>query len=141
MFRVLYLAIVFLIAAPPITAETLHVLKGRIIRALAIDANDPAHILVGHKAKAAGSALVFRSFDGGKSWRTLNGNRPLHPNATDVQAVLPVSKKVLLAGTWKHGLYRSTDGGQKFDRVKPFPSSDIRDLRHYGASWRIQKPG
>ena len=40
-----------------------------------------------------------------------------------------MSKKILLAGTWKHGLYRSIDGGLNLDRVKPFPSSDIRDLQ------------
>jgi len=110
------------------------VLKGRIIRSLAIDANDPAHILVGHKSKSPGSALVFQSLDGGRTWRTLNENKPLNPIATDVQAVLPVSRKIILAGTWKHGLYISRDGGRSFDRTRPFPSSDIRDLQiTYGA--------
>lgn len=109
--------------------DGLHVLKGRVIRSLAIDTNDPAHVLVGHKAKAPGSALVFQSLDKGKSWRTLNGNKPLHPDATDVQAVLPVSKDILLGGTWKQGLYRSSDGGRTFNRIHPFPSSDIRDLQ------------
>jgi uncharacterized protein len=111
-------------------AETVrHVLKGRIVRSLTIDSNERTHVLVGQKAKAAGSALVFRSLDGGKNWRSLNGNKSLHPKATDVQAVLAVSKKVLLAGTWKHGLYVSRNSGQSFEQVKPFPSSDIRDLQ------------
>lgn len=109
-----------------------HVLKGRIIRALEIDAHDSAHILVGHKAKTPGSALVFRSIDGGQSWRILNGNKSLHPQATDVQAVLPVSRKIMLAGTWKHGLYISRDSGARFDRIRPFPSADIRDLQMAG---------
>ena len=129
MIRAVILSSLVLAVALPVSAQTLHVLKGRIVRALAIDANDPMHILVGHKAKAAGSALVFRSFDGGNSWRTLNGNKSLHPKATDVQAVLPVSKKILLAGTWKHGLYRSIDSGVSFQRVRAFPSADIRDLK------------
>jgi hypothetical protein len=111
-----------------------HVLKGRIIRSLAIDGNDPAHILVGHKAKRPGAALVFRSVDGGRTWRTLNGNKSLHPDATDVQAVLPVSKKVMLAGTWKHGLYISLNGGSRFDRIQRFSSSDIRDLQSAGGT-------
>lgn len=123
---------------PPVwsadAGNELHVLKGRIIRSLAIDIKDPAHILVGQKAKSPGSALVFQSRDGGKNWRTLNGNKSLSPAATDVQAVLPVSEKILLAGTWKHGLYRSTDGGRKFQPVGQFPSSDIRDLQIAGGT-------
>ena len=129
MLRVVLAVLIVACTGHTVSAESLHVLKGRIIRSVAIDANDPSHILVGQKAKAAGSALVFRSLDGGKSWQTQNGNKPLHPKATDVQAVLAVSKQVMLAGTWKHGLYISRNGGQSFDRISGFPSADIRDLQ------------
>jgi uncharacterized protein len=130
MFRFVLSFLVVLASAHAVWAETTrHVLKGRIVRSLTIEVNDPTHILVGQKAKAAGSALVFRSLDGGKSWRTLNSNKSLHPKATDVQAVLAVSKQVILAGTWKHGLYVSRNGGENFKQIKPFPSSDIRDLQ------------
>lgn len=136
MIRFAFCLLILISGVPPGWAEDnsgkFHVLKGRIVRSLAIDANDPAHILVGQKAKTPGSALVFQSLDGGKSWRTLNGNRPLSPAATDVQAVLPVSKKIILAGTWKHGLYLSGDGGTSFDRIRQFPSADIRDLQIAG---------
>jgi len=123
-----------LIALPDVRAadtggESQHVLKGRIVRSLAIDPGDPNHVLVGQKGAKPGSALVFQTLDGGKTWRTLNGNRPLGPNATDVQAVAAVSKEILLAGTWKQGLYRSNDGGRNFDRLPDFPSLDIRDLQ------------
>lgn len=133
MLRFVLCLLILSISAPPVSAsgagDGLHVLNGRIIRALAIETNDPTHILVGQKAKASGSALVFQSFDAGKTWRTLNGNKPLHAKATDVQAVLAVSKEIILAGTWKHGLYLSRDGGRKFERIEPFPSADIRDLQ------------
>ncbi len=114
--------------------ETRHVLKGRIIRALAFEAGDPNHILVGQKAQKAGSGLVFKSLNGAASWRTQNTNAPLNPAATDVQAVAALSKSVLLAGTWKHGLYRSSDGGRTFQRVKGFPSKDVRDFAINGTT-------
>ncbi len=109
-----------------------HRLKGRIVRALAVEPGNPSHVLVGQKADKAGSGLVFKSLDGTRNWRTQNGNAPLSANATDVQAVAAVSPDLLLAGTWKHGLYASRNGGRKFDRLAGFPGSDIRDLQVVG---------
>lgn len=117
------------VQAADIELENRHVLKGRIIRSLAIEPGDPNHVLVGQKGAKPGSALVFQTLDGGETWRTLNSNRPLGPKATDVQAVAAVSKDILLAGTWKHGLFRSSDGGRDFVRLTGFPSLDIRDLQ------------
>lgn len=131
-FRCAALLIMFLAnlaASAELLAEARHVLKDRVIRSLAIEPGDANHLLVGQKGGKPGSALVFQCLDGGKSWLTLNGNRPLSPDATDVQAVAAVSKKRLLAGTWKHGLYLSRDGGRNFERLADFPSSDIRDLQ------------
>src|SRR5690606_23452592 len=33
-----------------------------------------------------------------------------------------------LAGTWKNGLYYSSNGGKKFSRVKKFPATDVRSV-------------
>ncbi len=109
-----------------------HKLKGRIVRSLAVEPGNAAHVLVGQKASKAGSALVFKSLDGTASWRTQNGNAPLAPQATDVQAVAAVSAELLLAGTWKQGLYVSRDGGGSFSRVTGFPGADVRDLKVAG---------
>ncbi|NNF78237.1 MAG: hypothetical protein HKN05_09430 [Rhizobiales bacterium] len=114
--------------------ESRHVLKGRIIRALALEPGDPNHILVGQKARKPGSGLVFKSLDGGKTWRTQNANAALSPAATDVQAVAAASKSLLLAGTWKQGLFVSTNGGGKFQPVRAVPSNDIRDLAVSGTT-------
>lgn len=111
-----------------------HVLKGRIIRALAIDPGDPNHILVGQKGRKPGSGLVFKSLDGGRSWRTQNANKALSMAATDMQAVAALSKSALLAGTWKHGLFVSTDGGKKFEQARAFPSTDVRDFAVSGTT-------
>lgn len=76
-----------------------HRLRDRIIRALAVEPGNAKHVLVGQKAGKAGSGLVFKSLDGTGSWRTQNDNKPLSPEATDVQAVAAVSAELLLAGT------------------------------------------
>lgn len=106
-----------------------HRLKGRIIRALAVEPGSERHVLVGQKGNKPGSGLVFKSTDGADTWRTQNGNAPLSPESTDVQAVAAISADLVLAGTWKHGLFVSRDGGRQFLPVDGFPSSDIRDLR------------
>lgn len=136
MIRFIFLLASLTLPAMPAGAEEHsgrdHKLKGRIIRALAVEPGNAAHVLVGHKADKAGSALVFKSLDGAGSWRTQNGNAPLAPKATDVQAVAAVSAGLVLAGTWKHGLYVSRDGGGSFARLTGFPSADIRDLQLAG---------
>jgi len=132
---ILILAAVSLLVIPTWAQEQSdrdHKLKGRIIRALAVEPGNAAHVLVGQKAGKAGSALVFKSLDGTRSWRTQNDNAPLAPKATDVRAVAALSADLLLAGTWKHGLYVSRNAGSSFVRQTGFPSTDIRDLQGAG---------
>ena len=107
-------------------------LDGRVIRSIEIASFDTNLLMVGNKGKQPGDATVFVSRDGGVNWRFLNSNKSLHENATDVQAVLPVSPSVMLAGTWKHGLFRSIDAGRSFNQVKDFPSNDVRSLTVQG---------
>lgn len=111
-----------------LAAEPLHVLKGRIIRALAVHPTQPDRILAGSKGKQAGSGKVFESRDGGRTWRTLNQGKALDSSTSDVQAVAYGPDETILAGTWKRGLFVSRDGGKSFEKVDGFPESDIRDL-------------
>ena len=100
-------------------------LKGRIIRSISVASFNKNLIIVGNKGKAAGDATLFVSKNGGVSWQFLNSNKPLNGQATDVQAVAAVDANIYLAGTWKHGLFRSSDGGASFSPVS-FPSKDVR---------------
>lgn len=103
-------------------------LKNRVTRSLATSHFDSAVLLVGNKGPAAGDAKLFMSHDGGVSWRFLNQAKPLTDQATDVQALAMVSPHIILAGTWKHGLFRSEDAGDQFSAVSAFPSKDVRGL-------------
>lgn len=108
--------------------ESRHSLGQRIVRALAVHDREPERILVGNKGQQPGTALVFESRDAGRSWTTLNGGRPLAPEASDVQAVAYGPKGTILAGTWKHGLFVSRDDGASFTPHAGFPSQDVRDI-------------
>lgn len=103
-------------------------LKTRVIRSIAVAPFDDKSIIVGNKGSKAGEAQLFASSDGGVSWRFLNAGKSLSPNATDVQSVGYVSPAVILAGTWKHGLFRSENSGDSFSPVSGLPVKDIRSL-------------
>jgi len=115
-----------------ISAETQSIviekLKGRIIRSVSVANFDNQQIIVGNKGGDAGDAIVFSSNNGGISWRFLNGGSPLHSQATDVQAVAYISQQIVMAGTWKHGLYRSLDAGESFTKVDSFAAKDVRSF-------------
>ena len=128
MERFIVISLAVLVFAAEAAAESRHVLKGRIIRALAIEPGNPDHILVGQKAGKPGSGLVFKSLDGGKTWRTQNGNAPMAPSAADVQAVAALSATRLLAGTWKHGAFSSRNGGRRFEALAGELGADVRDF-------------
>lgn len=132
--RTISFAVCFLflanIAATAVASETevRRVLEGKIVRSLVVDPTNASHVLIGQKGGAPGSAKVFQSRNGGETWHTLNGGAPLSPEATDVQAVAAVGEDIVLAGTWKHGLFISTDKGESFSWAAGFPSNDIRDF-------------
>ena len=123
----LFLALIVLPAAAS-AAEPLQVLEGRIVRSLAVHPEDSNRILVGNKRREAGGAEVYESRDGGRTWTTLNQGRPLDPAASDVQALAYGPDGLVLAGTWKHGLFVSRDAGGRFEKDARFPESDVRDL-------------
>ena len=124
----LLLATVHPLSAAELWGGSFSKLNSRIIRSLAVAPHDQSLIMVGNKGPSAGAAQLFASNDGGVSWRFLNAGKPLAGDATDVQAVAFVSPTVMLAGTWKHGLYRSDNAGATFGRVKQLPSKDIRSI-------------
>ena len=114
--------------AAPLLNTSIEKLSGRIIRSLSVAPFDSELIIAGNKGKNAGDATLFASDNGGISWRFLNQGRSLNPAASDVQAVHYLNPRIVLAGTWKHGLYRSIDAGNTFARVNGFPSTDVRSI-------------
>lgn len=74
-----------------------------------------------HHPDKNGAVGVYRSDDGGKSWKLLDG-LPKGVGATDVQ-ISPEDDKILYAGLGdrmkgsEHGAYRSKDGGKSWSKL------------------------
>lgn len=106
-------------------------LKGSVIRSIGKTPTSPPIFYAGLKGDKLGSAQVFKSEDAGKTWFALNDGKPISPYASDIQAISIANDATnsIYAGTWKDGLFKSTDNGETWNRVLKMPSSDIRSIK------------
>lgn len=106
-------------------------LKGKIIRALSASPHSNTTFYAGLKGKDMGAALLYKSEDAGVSWNVLNNGKPISSYAADIQAVAESQDKdkTIYVGTWKDGLFKSTDRGDSWKRVITAPSLDIRSIK------------
>ena len=63
---------------------------------------------------AAGEGGIYRTVNGGKSWRTLNNG--LHKLTVNTIAIDPKEPTILFAGT-DRGLFKSVDGGEDWEKI------------------------
>lgn len=91
--------------------QLIQAMRGRSIRAFAISDSNP-------KILTAGALEgVFRSFDGGDSWKQIS---PVgHPDIKNIEsiAVDPKDPNTIYAGTW-HLPWKTTDGGKTWSNIK-----------------------
>lgn len=87
-------------------------------------------LYAGLKGRNAGDSFVCMSYDYGQTWTYLNKHLPLSPTSRDVQTieVSPFNSNLIYAGTWKEGLFKSTDGGNTFSKDTSFVSNDVRKV-------------
>ncbi len=106
-------------------------LKGKIIRALAQSSDSPPVYYAGLKGNKLGTGHIYQSSDSGKTWSIINNGQPLSGYVADIQAIAVASdlSNTIYAGTWKNGLFTSTDAGQSFHYDSSFPSADIRSIK------------
>jgi len=67
---------------------------------------------------------VFRSDDGGKTWRGLSA---IHGKSVRTLAMAPSDHKVLVAGALD-GVYRSRDAGATWERISPKGDPDLKNI-------------
>ncbi len=107
---------------------------GRIFR-LEVDPNDPNRVYVAQFAYQSGNDLfaggVFVSTDGGVNWtRTLFGlPRDLVIHPTNPRTLYVGLNRVDRPANQAAGLYRSTDGGDTWERIYTSPYATTQDIR------------
>ena len=86
-------------------------LKGQSIRSLAVGPQNPNMMVAGTLEG------VFRSMDGGMTWKQISpmGSKDLHE--IESIAIDPADPNIIYAGTW-HLPWKTTDGGQSWQSAK-----------------------
>ena len=95
-----------------------------VIQRIAFDPNDHKTVYVAAWSLDNISGDLFRSRDGGKNWKALEGMRG---KAVRAMALAPSNPRIIVTGTLD-GVYRSNDGGDSWSRISPPNHADIRNL-------------
>lgn len=79
---------------------------------------------------------IFRSKDGGETWKKINGTLPFHADTASVLTVIAADEarpSHIYAGFIREGLWRSKDYGESWQKVYPLDNSvfNVNDL-HIG---------
>jgi photosystem II stability/assembly factor-like uncharacterized protein len=92
---------------------------------IVIDPGDPKSIYVGGWSVENTGGDLFRSRDGGKTWEH---SADLHGKSIRALALSLSDRRVLVAGALD-GVYRSTDGGEQWQRISPEGHAEIKDIQ------------
>jgi len=122
--------------------------RGRFgVESLALDPSDPdkVYLAIGTYLHARGDdGVILRSSDRGRTFQRaalpfkLGGNEQGRGNGERL-AVDPNDGRVLLLGTRAHGLWRSDDGGARWQEVRGFPEI-ARSRAAWAKGWRDEVP-
>ena len=95
-----------------------------VIGSIVVDAADPKHLIVGAWALATPDGGIFISYDAGKTW--IN-QAEMRGQSVRSLAAAPSDPKLMIAGTLK-GVFRTTDGGQRWKQISPVGSVEIHNV-------------
>ena len=97
------------------------------IGCVTIDPNDPNVIWVGTGENVSGRHVgygdgVYKSLDGGKTWKNMGLKQSEHigmirVDPRDSNVIYVAAQGPLWSGGGERGLYRSTDGGERWERI------------------------
>ena len=95
-----------------------------VVDDLLIDPKDPNVLYAGMWSLTRGGGGVYKSNDGGASWREMTGMA-----GQDVRALALAASdsRILVAGT-RDGVFRSSDAGETWQRISPLGHAEIRTL-------------
>lgn len=96
-----------------------------VVDEIIIDARDPSVMYAGVWSTEAGAGGgVFKSDDGGRTWRVLPG---IAGQSVRSLAQARSNEKILVAGTLQ-GVFRTTDAGESWERISPAYHEEIRNI-------------
>ncbi|MBI2818422.1 MAG: transcriptional regulator, partial [Acidobacteria bacterium] len=95
-----------------------------IVDHLAIDAAQPQVVYAALWSLGSGGGGVFKTTDGGRTWRTLEG---IQGQSVRALALAPSRSKILVAGTLE-GVFRSEDAGEHWQRISPLGHAEIHSV-------------
>ncbi|MEW6542903.1 MAG: hypothetical protein AB1411_04750 [Nitrospirota bacterium] len=93
-------------------------LPDQYVSTVVVDPTSPLTLYVG------GRAGIFKSLDGGRTWQAMNDGLETLNIRTIVMS--PLDSRVLYVGTNGSGLYRSTDGAQRWVHIPLTAKTDAR---------------
>jgi photosystem II stability/assembly factor-like uncharacterized protein len=91
---------------------------------IAINPADPNVMYVAAWSVENSSGDLFRTLDGGKTWRPLEG---VHGKSVRALEIAPSDPKVIVIGALD-GVFRSQDGGESWERMSPAGHSDLKNF-------------
>ena len=96
-----------------------------VLDSIAVDPENSKHVVVGAWVVDRRDGGLFISWDGGLTW---SNQAEMRGQAVLSLTESPTEPKVLVAGT-QTGVFRSTDGGQRWKRISPEDSTEIHNVQ------------
>ena len=96
-----------------------------VLDSIVVDAGNPKHLIVGAWVIDRPDGGLFISYDAGKTWVN---QAEMRGQSIRALRASPTDPKELVAGTLK-GVFRSTDGGARWQLISPPDSTEIHEVQ------------
>ncbi len=96
-----------------------------VLDAIVVDAENPKRLIVGARVIDNNDGGIFLSKDGGHTWLA---QAEMRGQAVRALAQSKSDPKILIAGSLR-GIFRSTDGGERWQQISPADSTEIHEIQ------------
>ncbi len=96
-----------------------------VLDSIVVDASNPRHLIVGAWVIDRPDGGLYISYDAGKTWIS---QAEMRGQSIRALRASPTDPKELVAGTLK-GVFRSTDGGARWQLISPRDSTEIHEVQ------------
>jgi photosystem II stability/assembly factor-like uncharacterized protein len=95
-----------------------------VLDSIVVDAQNPNHLIVGAWVIDRPDGGLYISWDGGATW---TNQAEMRGQSIRALAASPSDPAIMVAGTLR-GVYRSSDGGQRWQRISPEDNAEIHNV-------------